>query len=208
MRLVLLGPPGAGKGTQAYKLSQIFAIPQLSTGDMLRSAVAAGTEIGQHAADIMQRGDLVPDELVVELIAERIAQADAARGFILDGFPRTVAQAKSLSHVLVTRAQKLDRVLELVVEENTLLDRILGRALQARANGEMVRSDDNEEALSVRLTAYANQTKPLTEYYVTQGLLRTVDASQPVDCVTAALVEAVQWTKQAADTLPRSIAGP
>ncbi|MBR0752405.1 adenylate kinase [Bradyrhizobium jicamae] len=190
MRLVLLGPPGAGKGTQAYKLSQILAIPQLSTGDMLRAAVAEGTEIGRHAADIMQRGELVPDELVVELIAERIAQSDAARGFILDGFPRTVAQAERLDHVL--NGHEIDGVLELKVDEQHLLDRILGRAMQARESGEAVRADDNEEALSVRLTAYANQTKPLTDYYAAKGLLRTVDASQPVDRVTAALVEAIE----------------
>lgn len=189
MRLVLLGPPGAGKGTQAFKLSQILAIPQLSTGDMLRSAVSRGTTIGRQAADIMQRGELVPDSLVVGLIADRIAQPDAARGFILDGFPRTVAQAESLDDVLDDR--ELDCVLELKVDEQHLLGRILGRAAQAREAGEAMRADDNQEALSVRLTAYANQTRPLTDYYAAKGLLRTVDASLPVDRVTAALVEAI-----------------
>jgi adenylate kinase len=190
MRLVLLGPPGAGKGTQALKLSQILAIPQLSTGDMLRVAVAAGTATGRRAAEIMERGELVPDQLVVGLIVERIAQPDAARGFILDGFPRTVAQAKRLDGVL--NAYELNCVLELKVDEQHLLDRILGRAIQARENGEAVRADDNEEALRVRLTAYANQTKPLTDYYAAKGLLKTIDASLPVDRVTAALVEAIK----------------
>jgi len=190
MRLVLLGPPGAGKGTQAFKLSQILAIPQLSTGDMLRAAVAAGTATGRKRAEIMERGELVPDQLVVGLIVERIAQPDAARGFILDGFPRTVAQAKRLDGVL--NAYELDCVLELKVDEQHLLDRILGRAIQARENGEAVRADDNEEALRVRLTAYANQTKPLTDYYAAKGLLKTIDASLPVDRVTAALVEAIK----------------
>jgi len=190
MRLVLLGPPGAGKGTQAFKLSQILAIPQLSTGDMLRAAGAAGTATGRRAAEIMERGELVPDQLVVGLIVERIAQPDAARGFILDGFPRTVAQAKRLDGVL--NAYELDCVLELKVDEQHLLDRILGRAIQARENGEAVRADDNEEALSVRLAAYANQTKPLTDYYAAKGLLKTIDASLPVDRVTAALVEAIK----------------
>jgi adenylate kinase len=190
MRLVLLGPPGAGKGTQAFKLSQILAIPQLSTGDMLRAAVAAGHATGRKAAEIMERGELVPDQLVVGLIVERIAQPDAAGGFILDGFPRTVAQAKCLDGVL--NAYELNCVLELKVDEQHLLERILGRAIQARENGEAVRADDNAEALSVRLAAYANQTKPLTDYYAAKGLLKTIDASLPVDRVTAALVEAIK----------------
>lgn len=190
MRIVLLGPPGAGKGTQALRLSQILAIPQLSTGDMLRAAVTRGAAVGQQAAEIMSRGELVPDHLVVELIAERIAQPDAARGFILDGFPRTVAQAESLDDVL--DGQGLNLVLELKVDEQHLLDRILGRAMQARSNEEAVRADDNEEAFGVRLTAYTNQTKPLTDYYAAKGLLRTIDASQPIDRVTAALVEAIE----------------
>jgi len=190
MRLVLLGPPGAGKGTQAFKLSQILAIPQLSTGDMLRAAVATGTPIGRQAAKIMERGALVPDPLVLEVIAERVAQPDAERGFILDGFPRTVVQAESLDEIL--NGHKLDRVLELKVDEDQLLDRILGRATQARVNGEAVRADDNEKALNARLRAYADQTRPLTHYYGTKGLLRTVDASLPIDRVTAELVEAIQ----------------
>jgi len=190
MRLVMLGPPGAGKGTQAFKLSQILAIPQLSTGDMLRAAVAEGTAVGRHAAEIMAQGDLVPDPLVLEVIAERIAQPDARRGFILDGFPRTVGQAESLDKIL--NGHKLNCVLELKVDERQLLHRILGRAKQALANGEAVRADDNEDALGARLMAYVNQTKPLTDYYRARGLLRTVDASLPIDRVTAELVEAIR----------------
>jgi adenylate kinase len=192
MRLVLLGPPGAGKGTQAKRLSEILALPQLSTGDMLRSAAAAETALGLKAARMMQRGELVPDDLVVEVIVERIAQPDAVRGFILDGFPRTVSQAAILDRILAADGHKLDRVLELKVNEAKLLERVLGRAMQAHASGDAVRADDNEEALSVRLTTYANQTKPLIDYYSAKGLLRTVDASQPMDSVTAVLVVAIK----------------
>ncbi|MGY3484668.1 adenylate kinase [Bradyrhizobium sp. USDA 4011] len=192
MRLVLLGPPGAGKGTQAFRLSQMLAIPQLSTGDMLRTAVSARTPIGLKVADIMQRGELVPDGLVVELIIGRIAQPNAAHGFILDGFPRTVTQATMLDQLLVVDGHELNCVIELKVSEAKLLDRILGRAMQARAGGEAVRADDNKEALSVRLTAYASQTRPLTEYYSAKGLLRTVDASQSIDAVTTALIDAMK----------------
>lgn len=192
MRLVLLGPPGAGKGTQAVRLSQIVGIPQLSTGDMLRAAVSERTAIGLEAAEIMQRGDLVPDQLVVTLIVQRMAQPDARRGFILDGFPRTLAQAEELDEVMLADGHQLSRVLELKVDPKHLLDRVLGRAMQARENGESVRADDNEEALGVRLEAYATQVQPLTEYYSARGILRTVDASQPVDHVTMALVEAIK----------------
>jgi len=162
---------------------------------MLRSAVSEGTAIGRQAAAIMERGELVPDQLVVDLIAGRISQPDAAGGFILDGFPRTVVQAERLDEAL--DGHELNCVLELKVDEPHLLDRILGRAMQARSNGEKVRADDNEEALSVRLTAYANQTKPLTDYYAAKGLLRTIDASQPVDHVTAALAEAIGMVSRA-----------
>jgi adenylate kinase len=192
MRLVLLGPPGAGKGTQAFRLSKILGVPQLSTGDMLRAAVFARTPVGLKASDIMQRGELEPDGLVVELINERIAQPNAGRGFILDGFPRTVSQAETLDELLAADGHELNFVLELRVSEAKLLDRILGRVMQARADGEVVRADDNEEALSVRLTAYASKTRPLTEYYLAKRLLRTVDASQSIDTVTTALIDAMK----------------
>src|SRR5271167_2094830 len=133
MRIVLLGPPGAGKGTQAARLSGMFAIPQLSTGDILRAAVSARTAIGLKAARIMARGELVPDELVVATVVERISQPDAENGFILDGFPRTLAQATALDDALLTDAHELDWVLELKVDENMLLERILRRAAEARA---------------------------------------------------------------------------
>jgi len=192
MRIVLLGPPGAGKGTQAARLSGMFAIPQLSTGDILRAAVSARTAIGLKAARIMARGELVPDELVVATVVERISQPDAENGFILDGFPRTLAQATALDDALLTDAHELDWVLELKVDENMLLERILRRAAEAKANGEAVRADDNNEALSVRLTAYGTQTRPLIDYYSSRGLLRSVDGLNPIDAVTASLADAIR----------------
>ena len=151
MRLVLLGPPGAGKGTQATRIVDRFAIPQLSTGDMLREAVAEGTASGLRVKHIMDRGELVPDDVVVSVIANRIDHSDAANGFILDGFPRTVAQAEALDQELATRGIKLDAVLELEVDEDALLDRIRGRAEEAASRGEPVRRDDNPEVFKTRL---------------------------------------------------------
>lgn len=191
MRIVLLGPPGAGKGTQAQRLSERFAIPQLSTGDMLRAAVAADTPLGHKAGEIMKRGELVPDDLVVAVIAERTDQPDAVGGFILDGFPRTLAQAMALDDILKARAHELDVVLEIKVDDAALLDRIVKRAAEARANGAPVRADDTQEALAVRLTAYADQTRPLVDYYGDKGLLTSVDGLQSIDRVTAALIEAI-----------------
>ena len=151
MRLVLLGPPGAGKGTQATRIVDRFAIPQLSTGDMLREAVAEGTASGLRVKHIMDRGELVPDDVVVSVIAGRIDHSDAANGFILDGFPRTVAQAEALDQELAARGIKLDAVLELEVDEDALLDRIRGRAEEAASRGEPVRRDDNPEVFKTRL---------------------------------------------------------
>jgi adenylate kinase len=187
MRLILLGPPGAGKGTQALRLVEKYKIVQLSTGDMLRAAVAAGTEVGLRAKSIMEAGQLVPDEVVVAIIADRIGQPDAKNGFVLDGFPRTVPQAQALDRLLAERNMKLDAVIELKVDEGILLDRIEKRVADMIVRGEKVRSDDNPEVLKGRLAAYRTQTAPLADYYGQKGMLRAVDGMAPVDNVTAAL---------------------
>jgi adenylate kinase len=175
MRLILLGPPGAGKGTQAQRLVMKYGIVQLSTGDMLRAAVAAGTPVGMRAKEIMARGDLVPDDVVVAIIADRIGLADAKHGFVLDGFPRTVPQAEALDRLLGERGMQLDAVVELKVNEGILLQRIETRVAEMTARGEKVRADDNPEALKKRLDAYRAQTEPLLVYYGKTGQLRTVD---------------------------------
>ncbi|MGB1117821.1 MAG: adenylate kinase [Parvibaculales bacterium] len=181
MKLIFLGPPGAGKGTQAARIEAAYEIPQLSTGDMLRAAVAAGTEIGQQAKDIMARGDLVPDEVVVGIISERIQAADCANGFILDGFPRNVSQARALDGVLVEKGIDLDAVIELAVDPEILIARILKRA-QESADGP--RDDDTEEALQHRLRVYEEQTAPVADFYAEKGILRTLDGMQEIDEVT------------------------
>lgn len=185
MRLILLGPPGAGKGTQAQRLVAKHGIVQLSTGDMLRAAVAAGTPVGLKAKAIMDRGDLVPDEIVVAIIADRIGEPDARRGFVLDGFPRTVPQAEALDRLLAERGLKLDAVVELKVDESILLRRIESRVAEMTARGEKVRADDNPESLKKRLAAYRAQTEPLSAYYARTGQLRTVDGMRGIDEVTA-----------------------
>ena len=187
MRLILLGPPGAGKGTQAQRLVAKHGIVQLSTGDMLRAAVAAGTPVGLRAKEIMERGELVPDDVVVAIIADRIGQPDAKRGFVLDGFPRTVPQAEALDRLLAERGMELDAVIELKVDERILIKRIETRVAEMTARGEKVRADDNAEALKKRLDAYRVQTAPLTDYYAHTGQLRTVDGMAPIDDVTAAI---------------------
>jgi adenylate kinase len=191
MRIVLLGPPGSGKGTQATRLAERLAIPQLSTGDMLRAAASAGTPIGRRAKAVMERGELVPDELVIAVVAERILQPDAKNGFILDGFPRTVAQAEALNDILLTVGLKLDCVLELKVDEEVLLGRILNRAKEAKCNGHAVRADDTEGALKVRLEEYRRQTEPLADYYRGSGILKSVDGLQPINNVAISLFEAL-----------------
>ena len=181
MKLIFLGPPGAGKGTQAARIEAAYEIPQLSTGDMLRAAVAAGTEIGLQAKDIMARGDLVPDGVVVGIISERIEAADCANGFILDGFPRNVSQARALDAVLVEKGIDIEAVIELVVDPEILIARILKRA-QESADGP--RDDDTEEALQHRLRVYEEQTAPVADFYAEKGILRTLDGMQEIDEVT------------------------
>ncbi|MCS7267226.1 MAG: adenylate kinase [Geminicoccaceae bacterium] len=209
MRLVLLGPPGAGKGTQAQWLKERYGIPHLSTGDMLREAVAAGTEIGLKAKAVMERGELVSDEIMIGVIRDRLGRPDCAKGFVLDGFPRTVAQAEALEALLAERGEKLDAVIEFRVDAEALVARIAGRFACARCGAgyherfkrpkvdgvcdqcggtEFVRrADDNEEAVRRRLRAYVEQTAPLASFYRARGVLRTVDGMASIPEVTAAI---------------------
>lgn len=184
MRLILLGPPGAGKGTQALRLVQKHGIVQLSTGEMLRAAVAAQTEVGLKAKDIMAGGGLVPDEIVIGIISDRLDQPDAARGFILDGFPRTVPQAEALDELLKKKSIKLDAVVELRVNESALLQRVETRVAEMRARGEDVRTDDTPEVLAKRLASYRSLTEPLIHYYAEQRKLLTVDGMMTIEEVT------------------------
>lgn len=187
MRLVLLGPPGAGKGTQSARLVEKLGIPQLSTGDMLRAAVAAGTPIGLKAKAIMDAGQLVPDAVVIGIIDQRIDAPDCANGFILDGFPRTVAQAEALRELLARKGIGLDAVVELVVDENALVDRMRKRVEETLAAGKPVRADDNPESFKTRLDAYRQQTAPVSAHYAQKGELKQVDGMLPIDDVTAAI---------------------
>lgn len=184
MRLILLGPPGAGKGTQAQRLVARHGIVQLSTGDMLRAAVAAETEIGLKAKDIMAAGGLVPDEVVIGIISDRIEQADAANGFILDGFPRTVPQAEALDVLLKSKGLNLDAAVELRVNESALLERVETRVAEMMARGEAVRADDTPEVLSKRLAAYRASTEPLIDYYSEKRKLITINGMMSIDEVT------------------------
>lgn len=187
MRIILLGPPGSGKGTQAQLLVQRYGIVQLSTGEMLRAAVAAGTPVGLKAKEIMAGGGLVPDEVVVGIISDRIDQPDAKNGFILDGFPRTVPQAEALDDLLKHKHLKLDAVIELRVNESALLSRVETRVAQMRERGEEVRVDDTPEVLTKRLASYRSQTEPLIHYYSERRKLSTIDGMMAIDEVTRAI---------------------
>lgn len=184
MRLILLGPPGSGKGTQAQRLIHRYGIVQLSTGEMLRAAVAAQTPVGLKAKDIMAGGGLVPDDVVISIISDRLDQPDAERGFILDGFPRTVPQAEALDELLRKKRLKLDAVIELRVNESALLQRVENRAAETRARGEEVRVDDTPEVLAKRLASYRTLTEPLIHYYSERRKLLTVDGMMTIEHVT------------------------
>jgi adenylate kinase len=192
MRIILLGPPGSGKGTQAQRLVQRHGIVQLSTGEMLRAAVAAGTPIGLKAKDIMAGGGLVPDEIVVGIISDRIEQPDAKNGFILDGFPRTVPQAAALDDLLKHKHMKLDAVIELRVNESALVQRVETRAAETRARGEEVRVDDTPEVLVKRLASYRSLTEPLIHYYSERRKLLTVDGMMTIEEVTREISRILQ----------------
>jgi adenylate kinase len=183
MNIILLGPPGAGKGTQARILVDEREMVQLSTGDMLREARTSGTEMGKKVAEVMDRGDLVTDEIVIGLIREKLEAGGAGGGFIFDGFPRTLAQADALGALLAEVGQTLDAVIELQVNDDVLVDRIVGRAKEAVAAGGTARADDNEESLKTRLMAYYKQTSPLIGYYYAKGDLKSVDGLGEIDAV-------------------------
>jgi adenylate kinase len=201
MRLILLGPPGAGKGTQAQRLVEKYGIVQLSTGDMLRAAVSARTPIGKQVQDIMARGALCPDDIVVSIVEDCMQRPEARKGFILDGFPRTVAQAVALDRMLAKHGLKLDAVIELQVDEDALVRRIENRVAEMKARGEPLRDDDNPDVLRRRLSAFRDQTAPLVTYYGLQGVLRPVNGMAPIPKVTAA-IDKVLSSEQAAAVAP------
>jgi adenylate kinase len=189
LNLVIFGPPGSGKGTQAKLLQEKQAWPQLSTGDMLRAAIAAGTELGKKCQSIMAKGELVPDDVVVGIIGERYDQPDCEKGAIFDGFPRTIPQARSLDSMLKLRNKKIDLVIELKVDDKVLIDRVKTRIAQS---GGVARADDNPETLQNRLAVYYQNTAPLLEFYKRQGKLTTVDGMAPIEAVTKAIAVVIE----------------
>jgi adenylate kinase len=194
MRLILLGPPGAGKGTQAQRLVERYGVPQLSTGDMLRAAVKAGTEVGKRAKAVMDAGELVSDAIVNAIVAERIDQPDCARGFILDGYPRTLVQADAVGKLLADRGLDLDVVIEFVVDDRALVGRIAKRAEEARAAGQPVRRDDSPDVFDERLREYYKKTAPLIGYYYAKGKLKGVDGMADIESVTAEIEALLEKT--------------
>jgi len=196
MIVVLFGPPAAGKGTQAKRIHETYGIAHLSTGDMLRAAIAQGTEVGKKAKAIMDKGLLVPDEIVVGIIAERIVAPDCAKGFVLDGFPRTVNQAKALDEMLKGKALAVDHVIVMEVNEAELIKRVENRAEEARRKGEPVRADDDPETFKKRLAVYKAETAPILPYYEAQGKIRRVDGMKSIDEVTAQIDAVLGGGKQ------------
>ncbi|MBI1329957.1 MAG: adenylate kinase [Alphaproteobacteria bacterium] len=192
MNLVMFGPPGAGKGTQAKILQEKRGLPQLSTGDMLRAAIKAGTELGKTVEAILARGDLVSDDVVIGIIAERLDQADCAGGAIFDGFPRTIAQAEALDALMARRGKKIDLVIVLKVDDKVLVSRAEQRMKETLAAGGTPRADDTPETLKARLEVYYKNTAPLIDYYTGQGKVVTVDGMAPIEAVTAAIAKAME----------------
>ena len=191
MKLIIFGPPAVGKGTQAARVSATHAIPHLSTGEMLRAAIAQGSRIGKRAKAIMDRGGLVPDGIVVSIVDARIAEADCENGFILDGFPRTLRQAKSFDRILKRRKLTLDAVIVIEADEAALIKRVENRAKEARESGKPVRSDDDPEIFKQRLKTYRSETAPVLPYYRKQGKIRAIDGMKPIDDVTAQIESAL-----------------
>jgi adenylate kinase len=200
VNLILLGPPGAGKGTQAKLLMDRFGLVQLSTGDMLRAAVAAGTPAGLEAKAVMERGDLVSDALVVAILRERMAEPDCAGGVIFDGFPRTIAQAETLDALLDSTGRRLDAVIELQVDDEAVIARVVKRGEEARTAGQPVRADDNAETMAKRLQAYYAQTAPLVEYYAAQGTLTRIPAMGEIGEIAGRLAAIVEDLAESATT--------
>lgn len=192
MRLVIFGPPAVGKGTHAARISDTYGIPHLSTGEMLRAAIAQGSRVGQRAKAIMAKGGLVPDAIVVKIVSERTMQPDCGTGFILDGFPRTLRQARAFDRVLRSRKLALDHVIALEAEEAALVQRVVNRANEARAAGKPVRPDDDPDVFRKRLKVYRAETAPVLPHYQRQGKIRTIDGMKSVDEVAAAIDAAIK----------------
>ena len=197
MNIILLGPPGAGKGTQSKRLEDNYGLKQLSTGDILRAECQSGSELGVSAKAIMDKGELLPDGLIVDIIANALETEEFAKGVIFDGFPRTVAQAEALDAMFAEKGKALDAVIELTVNEDELVNRLNARVQQAKEAGEEVRSDDNEETLRNRLSVFKEQTAPIIPYYESKGMLERVDGMQSIDDVSGAIDAAIQKAKAA-----------